>query len=70
MADLNPAFVQQILHVAKRERRSHVYHHRQADDFGQRLEVPEWAALGHPERLGGRLASLKNFVLTMPQRRV
>jgi hypothetical protein len=39
MADIDPAFVQQIFDVPERERITHIHHHRQANDFWRRLEV-------------------------------
>ena len=43
MADLDASLVQQVLGVAKRERVTDIKHHRQADDCGTGLEVPEGA---------------------------
>ena len=41
MADINAAFVQQILHIPERQREPDVHHHGQANDFGRCLEVAE-----------------------------
>lgn len=50
VADVDAAFVQQILDVAQRRRESDVHHHRQTDDLGARLEILERAAFGHLTR--------------------
>jgi hypothetical protein len=41
VADLDATLVQKILDVAERQREADVEHHRQADDLGAGLEVPE-----------------------------
>jgi hypothetical protein len=41
VADLDAAFVQQILDIAQRQREPHIHHHRQADDLGRGFEVPK-----------------------------
>jgi hypothetical protein len=51
MADLDAALMQEILHVAQRQRKADVQHHRQADDLGARLEVAEGGAFCHTVRL-------------------
>jgi hypothetical protein len=51
------ALVQQVLDVSQREREPDVEHHRQPDDRGARLEVPERRAFGQPARLAGRKAA-------------
>jgi hypothetical protein len=66
MADLDAALMQEVLDVAERERIADIEHHRQADDFGARLEVPEGGALGHLARLGDSPILLKEFALTTP----
>jgi hypothetical protein len=48
MANLDTTLVQEILHVAQRQRKPNVQHHRQADDLWARFEVAERGALGHP----------------------
>ena len=47
IADVDAAFVQQILHVPKRQRETDIHHHGQTDDLGARLEVAKWAAFCH-----------------------
>jgi len=42
MTDIDAAFVQQILDVAKRQREPSVHHHRQADDLAARFEITKW----------------------------
>ena len=66
VADLNPALVQQVLDVAQRKRKPDVHHYRQADDLGRGFEIAKGAGFAHHARLGHRPASLKNFVLTLP----
>ena len=52
VADIDATLVQQILNISKRKRKTDIHHNRQADDFGRRLEVLEWVAFCHPEKLG------------------
>ena len=59
VANINAAFVQKILHVPKRKRKPDVYHYREADDFGRRLEVAKGAAFCNPPKLRGCPARLK-----------
>jgi len=59
MADVDAPFMKQILDVPQRQRKPHIQHHRQADDFGRRLEVFEWGAFRHPETLSGAPPCLK-----------
>jgi len=61
MADFDPAFVQQILHISKRKWITHIHHNRQADDFGRRLEILEWVSFCHPATLGVRPPRLKTL---------
>ena len=60
------ALLEQVLDVPQRQRKPGVEHHRQPDDLGRGLEVPERAALGHAARLGSRPARLKIVALTLP----
>ena len=53
VADLDTPLMQEILHVAQRQREPNLEHHRQADDLWARLEVTERGALGHAVRLAG-----------------
>src|SRR5271156_6834183 len=46
MADVDPAFGQQILDVAQREWISHVHHHDQTDDLRRAVEISERVAHG------------------------
>ena len=59
VTDLDTPLMQEILDVSKRQRKTNVEHHRQADDLGARLEVSERRAFGHPCRLGDSQGSLK-----------
>lgn len=54
VADLDAALVQQVHDVSQRQRVADIKHHRQADDLGACLEVPEGAGFGHREKPGGR----------------
>ena len=44
VTDIDPAFVEHIFHVAQRNRKPNVQHHRKADDLWVRLEVFEWGS--------------------------
>ena len=59
MADIDAAFVQQILDIAKGQRETNVEHHRQADNLSARLEIAEWIRFGHRKMLKIRRARLK-----------
>ena len=58
MADVDAAFVQQILHVAERQGKPDVEHNRQADDFRAALKALERIRFGHVPTLRGRPARL------------
>ncbi|MCX7342214.1 MAG: hypothetical protein NT037_17210 [Hyphomicrobiales bacterium] len=47
MGDVDPALVEQVLHVPERERIADIHHDRQADDLGARLEVSKDAGVAH-----------------------
>jgi hypothetical protein len=49
VADVDPTLSQQILHVAKRQRVSHVHHHDQTDDLWRAVEISE--RIAHAPRL-------------------
>ncbi len=51
--------MQQIFHVAQRQREPDIEHHRQANDFGTGFEVAKWIRFCHPTRLQNRPARLK-----------
>jgi len=59
MADINPAFLEQILDIPKRQRKSHVHHHRHVDDLGAGSEVFEGGAFFHAGREGRRSVDLE-----------
>jgi hypothetical protein len=61
VADADTAFVQQILHISKRQRETDIHHHRQTDDLGARLEVAKGGAFCHPATLITRPARLNKF---------
>lgn len=41
VADIDPAFEQQIFDLPQRERIANVHHHREADDLGRTVEIAE-----------------------------
>ena len=59
VADFDAALVQQVFDVAQRQREPDIHHHRQADDFGARLEPLEGAGLSHATTLASSLPRLK-----------
>ena len=59
MAHINPALMQQIFHIAERQRKPHEHHNRQADDLSARFEIAKWIRFGHIQRLRNRPAGLK-----------
>ena len=61
MADVDAAFMQQVLDIPKREQKPYIHHNGQANDLRARLELAEGAAFGHPERLSSRPARLNKF---------
>jgi hypothetical protein len=46
VAGVDAAFMEQVVDIPKRGREPDVQHHRQADDLGGGLEVPEGAGFG------------------------
>ena len=58
MADVDAAFVQQILDVAQGEWEPDVEHDGQSDHLGRRLEIAKWRALGHVQK--GRVCCQTN----------
>ena len=66
MADVNAAFMQQIIHIPERQRKPDVHHHRQADDLGARLEVTKGETFCHRERQAIALPASTDFALTVP----
>jgi hypothetical protein len=56
MADLDAAFVQEILHITERQREPDVQHHCEADDLRARLEIAERGAFCHKATLAVRPA--------------
>src|SRR5918994_7774671 len=57
VADIDPAFEQQILDLPQRQWIADVYHHREADDLGRAVEVAE--GIAHSPRLRTALTRLK-----------
>jgi hypothetical protein len=66
MADIDPALMQQVLDIAKREWKSDVKHHRQADDLRGCFEIAKWARLDHNQTLRNSPDRLNQFSLTEP----
>ena len=64
MADIDAALEQNVLDLAQRQRIPDIHHHRQADDFGRRVEITE--QISHPQRLRTGLAASSQFGLTVP----
>ena len=58
MADIDPTFMEQILDLSQRKRKTDIHHHRQADDLGRHLEISEWVF--HPPKLRNVLCRLKS----------
>src|SRR6056297_880336 len=58
VADVDAAFVQKILHVAERQGKSDVQHHRQTDDFRAAVKALERVRFDHVPTLRGRPARL------------
>lgn len=60
MTDIDAAFVQKILDIAKGKWEPHIQHHCQADNLTARFEIAKWIRFGHPERLRNHPARLKS----------
>ena len=41
MRDVDAALVEQVFNIPQRQRKTDIHHHREADDFGRSLEIPE-----------------------------
>jgi len=59
VADIDPAFLEQILDLTQRQRKPDIHHHRQADHLGRCLEVSE--GIPHPRTLRDALSAIKPF---------
>jgi hypothetical protein len=59
VADRDTTLVERIFHVAQRQLKPNVQHHRKPDDLRAGLEVAEWGAFGHAKRLAKRHDRLK-----------
>ena len=68
VADVDPTIMQQIHHISKRIRITHIHHNRQANDFERRLKVAKGGAFCHDRRAVQRPACLNQFSLTTPNR--
>ncbi len=58
MAHVDAAFAEQVLDIPKRQRKTDIQHHRQADDLWARFEVLEWIFLRHSQTLDRLTARL------------
>jgi hypothetical protein len=63
MAQLDAAFVEQILDIPKREGEPNVQHDCQADDLAARFEIAKWGAICHLGKLQNRPARLRSTLL-------
>ena len=54
VADIDASFVKQVLDVPQCERKPHIQHNGQADNFLAGFEILEWIAFCHAGRLGRR----------------
>jgi hypothetical protein len=59
MTDIDAAFVEQIFHIAKQQRKTNIQHNRRADNFTVRFEIAKWVRIGDPTRPRNRPARLK-----------
>ena len=59
VADIDAPFMKRIFHISKRQRKSHVEHHRQADNLTARFEVAKWVRFGHIQTVRNRPTRLK-----------
>jgi hypothetical protein len=66
VADLDASLMHETLDIPQRQRETDVEHHRQSDDLGAALEVPEGVALGHLARLGDSPILLKDVAMATP----
>jgi hypothetical protein len=60
VADFDPAFVEQILNVSKRQWKSNIHRHGQADNLWTGFKVSKRAAFCHSAILGQHPAPLKS----------
>src|ERR1700722_18001413 len=63
MADVDPAFGQEVLDVSQRQWVPHLHHHDQTNHFWRAVEIAEWAAHG-PEL--PRSEAARRIALTPP----
>ena len=59
MADIDAALAKNIFDLAQRQWIPDVYHHREANNLGRRVEISKWDS--HPMRLKNGLVCLKPF---------
>ena len=51
MADIDAAFVQQILDILKGQRETNVQHYRQADNLTACFKITKWIVVFHLEKV-------------------
>ncbi len=67
MGNVDAALVQQVFDIPQRHRVTDIHHHREADDLGTGLEIPENAGVAHPIRLAAPpFSGNPIFNLTVP----
>lgn len=52
VADVDAALLQQVLDVSQRKWKPDIWHNRQADDLGRRLEIADRVGFGHSPTMG------------------
>jgi len=70
MADIEAALMEQVLDIAKRERKAEVHHHSQADDFRAVVKALERVRLIMTERYEGTISASSRVSLTESKRQV
>ncbi len=61
VANIDAAFIQQILYLLKRKWKPNIHHNGQPDDLWARLEISEGAVFCYPAALSVRTARLNKF---------
>jgi hypothetical protein len=66
VADLDTSLVKQIFHIAQRQRKPNVKHHRQTDDLWARLEVAKGERWVIQKGYADAIHASSQFLLTEP----
>ena len=66
MADIDPALMEKVFDIPKRQRKPDIHHHRKLDDLGRRLEVAERIAGHHVTLAFLRYRLNRPALLTIP----